>query len=62
MVDKSVLDSLDYPMCKQLKPYSEAAKLLSTYINTPLGKVRIYDNWVHVKNCKPFKLYYEYKK
>jgi hypothetical protein len=29
-----------------------------TYINTPLGKIKIYDSWVHVKKCKPFKLYY----
>lgn len=31
-----------------------------TYINTPLGMVKIYDNWVHFKKCKPFKLYYKY--
>lgn len=33
-----------------------------TYINTPAGKVKIYDSWVHVKKCKPFKLYYIWKK
>ena len=33
-----------------------------TYLNTPLGRVKIYDSWVHVKNCTPFKLYYEYKR
>jgi hypothetical protein len=32
-----------------------------TYINTPAGKVKIYDNWVHIKKCKPFKLYYVWK-
>ena len=26
-----------------------------TYVNTPLGKIKIYDSWVHIKKCKPFK-------
>jgi hypothetical protein len=33
-----------------------------TYINTPTGKVKIYDSWVHIKKCKAFKLYYVWKK
>jgi hypothetical protein len=33
-----------------------------TYINTPAGNVKIYDSWVHVKKCKPFKLYYYYER
>jgi hypothetical protein len=33
-----------------------------TYINTPTGKIKIYDSWVHVKKCKPFKMYYVWKK
>lgn len=33
-----------------------------TYIKTPVGTVKVYDSWVHVKKCKPFKLYYHYAK
>jgi hypothetical protein len=25
-----------------------------TYIKTPLGRFKIYDNWVHVVECRPF--------
>ena len=31
-----------------------------TYINTPLGKIKIFDSWVHIKECKPFMVYYYY--
>ena len=31
-----------------------------TYINTPLGKIKIFDSWVHIKECKPFMLHYYY--
>lgn len=32
-----------------------------TYINTPLGKIKFYDNWVHVVGCRPFMVMYFYK-
>ena len=31
-----------------------------TYVNTPMGKIKIYDNWVHIKKCKPFMVRYYY--
>jgi hypothetical protein len=31
-----------------------------TYVNTPIGKIKIYDNWVHIKKCKPFMVRYYY--
>lgn len=31
-----------------------------TYVNTPLGRIKIYDNWVHIKKCKPFMVRYRY--
>lgn len=31
-----------------------------TYIKTPFGKIKIYDNWVHIKKCTPFMLRYYY--
>jgi hypothetical protein len=31
-----------------------------TYVNTPLGKIKIYDSWVHIKKCKPFMVRYYY--
>jgi len=31
-----------------------------TYINTPIGKIKIYDDWVHIKKCKPFMVRYYY--
>ncbi len=31
-----------------------------TDINTPIGNIRVFDNWVHVIVCKAFRLYYNY--
>lgn len=30
-----------------------------TYIQTPLGKIKLYDNWVHLVECKPFIVFYK---
>jgi hypothetical protein len=31
-----------------------------TYIITPLGKFKVYDNWVHVVECKPFMVLFKH--
>jgi hypothetical protein len=33
-----------------------------TDINTLFGEIRVYDNWVHIKKCTPFMVYYHYPK
>jgi hypothetical protein len=33
-----------------------------TYVKTPIGTIKIYDNWVHIKKCKPFIVRYYYNK
>lgn len=30
-----------------------------TYIKTPLGKFKVYDNWVHVLKCRPFMVFFK---
>jgi hypothetical protein len=31
-----------------------------TDLHTPVGDIRIFDNWVHVFDCKAFRLFYNY--
>jgi hypothetical protein len=31
-----------------------------TIINTPLGKINFFDNWVHIKKCNPFWVKFDY--
>ena len=33
-----------------------------TIIKTPLGKIKFFDNWVHIKKCNPFWVKYDYTK
>ncbi len=32
-----------------------------TYVHTPFGNIKLYDNWVHFISCTPFKLSFRYE-
>ena len=32
-----------------------------TYVHTPFGNIKLYDNWVHFIPCTPFKLRFRYE-
>ena len=44
---------------KQWIAFDRTGKVF-TYIKTPLGKFKVYDNWVHVVACKPFMVVAKY--
>ena len=44
---------------KQWIAFDRTGKVF-TYIKTPLGKFKVYDNWVHLVNCKPFMVYFKH--
>ena len=44
---------------KQWIAFDTTGKIF-TYIKTPLGTFKIYDNWVHVINCNPYWVFFEY--
>ncbi|MCF8214773.1 MAG: hypothetical protein K9I92_06420 [Chitinophagaceae bacterium] len=46
---------------KQWIAFDRTGKVF-TYIKTPLGKFKVYDNWVHVVKCRPFMMVYKTEK
>ena len=45
---------------KQWIAFDRTGKVF-TYIKTPLGKFKVYDNWVHLVECKPFIVIFNFK-
>lgn len=43
---------------KQYIIFDTTGKVI-TYINTAIGKIKFYDNWVHVVKCRPFIVYFD---